>query len=92
MRVLFGNKFVEIRRTADTVPAPIENVSIDHRRPNVTVAKQFLHGTDVGDALQFGIRKAEFGRIIKASPVPSPQILTSPLNLVPIKHPAGIRL
>jgi len=52
VRVLFGNKVVEIRRAADAVAAPVENVSIDHCRPNVTVAKQFLHGTDVVEKLK----------------------------------------
>ena len=47
MRTLFGNKTVEIRRAADAVSAPIENVSIDHRRPNVAVAEEFLYGKDV---------------------------------------------
>jgi len=45
--VLFGHKFVEIRGAADGVLAPIENVSIDHRRPNVTVAQEFLYRSDV---------------------------------------------
>jgi len=47
VRALFGNEIVEIRRVADASSVPIENVSVDHRRSNVTVAKQFLHGADV---------------------------------------------
>jgi len=47
VRTLFGNKTVEIRGAADAVSTPIENVSMDHRRPNVTVAQEFLYGTDV---------------------------------------------
>src|SRR4029450_7153003 len=37
----------ELRRTLDPAPTPVEHMGIDHRRPDVLVTEQFLHGADV---------------------------------------------
>ena len=41
MRVLLGMESIEIGGAADSAAAAIENVRVDHRRPNIAVAKQF---------------------------------------------------
>jgi hypothetical protein len=47
VRTLIGIQAVKISRAADATAPLVQNVSINHRRPNVTVAKKFLHGTNV---------------------------------------------
>jgi len=41
-----------IQRRADGISAALEHVDIDHGGAHVFVAKQFLHGADVGAILQ----------------------------------------
>ncbi len=36
-----------VGRTADAPSAPVQNVRVNHGRPNVSVAEQFLHVADV---------------------------------------------
>ena len=47
MRTLFGTQAVRISRAADAAASLVQNVSTNHRRPNVTVTKEFLHRADV---------------------------------------------
>ena len=47
VRTSSGNEIVEIGRALDALAAFAQDVSIHHRRPNVTVTKEFLHGADV---------------------------------------------
>ncbi len=51
VRTLSGMKIIEVSRTADALSASVEDMSVDHRGPNVTVAKEFLYGADVGTGL-----------------------------------------
>ena len=51
MRTLSGTGFVEICGAADALAATVEDVSVDHRCSNIAVAKEFLHGTNVGTRL-----------------------------------------
>lgn len=44
---LSENEIIEIGRAADAAAAFVRDVSRRHRRPNVTVAQEFLHGADV---------------------------------------------
>jgi hypothetical protein len=41
-----------VSRTSDAKPALVQHMRIDHRRPHVGVAEQFLHGADVGACFQ----------------------------------------
>jgi hypothetical protein len=47
VRTLIGIQAVEISRAADATAALVQNVSINHRRPNVTVTKEFLCRADI---------------------------------------------
>jgi hypothetical protein len=41
-----------IEGAADAARAPVENVGVDHRRPNVVVSEELLDGADVVALLQ----------------------------------------
>jgi hypothetical protein len=41
-----------IERAADALQALLEDVGVDHRRLDVLVAQQFLHGADVVPGLE----------------------------------------
>jgi hypothetical protein len=41
-----------IKWTADPTPTTLEHVRIDHRRGDVLVSQEFLHGADIGPFLQ----------------------------------------
>src|SRR5262245_35495844 len=46
-RIGTRNEAEELRRTLDAAPTPVEHMGIDHRRPDVLMTEQFLHGADV---------------------------------------------
>ena len=41
-----------IEWTADPTPTTLQHVRIDHRRGDILVSQEFLHGTDIGSLLQ----------------------------------------
>ena len=41
-----------IEWTADPTPTTLEHVRIDHRRGDILVSQEFLHGTAIGPLLQ----------------------------------------
>jgi len=45
--VFLGSGHQTIRGTADSSASPVQNVGVNHRRFDVTVAKEFLHGPDI---------------------------------------------
>ena len=40
-----------IEWTADPTPTTLEHMRIDHRRGDILVSQEFLHGTDIGPLL-----------------------------------------
>ena len=46
-RAILGSYAVEISRSTDATAFQVQNMTINHRRPNVIVTKEFLYCADV---------------------------------------------
>ncbi len=47
VRTLFGMETAKICRAAEALAPSIQDVGVNHGRPNIGVAKEFPHGVDV---------------------------------------------
>ena len=59
--------------TADTTSTSIQNMGVDHRRANVLVPQEFLHGADVVAVSQILLMNSLHGALSSPGPcLPSP--------------------